>query len=93
MEFGWTETKRVKTLAERAIDFAAVTVAFLDPGRMIVRDARKDYGEERFNMLAKCGSRVFHITFMMRGTVTWIISARKANVREQKRYENRGKGP
>jgi uncharacterized protein len=46
-----------------------------------------DYEEERFNMLAKCGSRVFHITFTMRGSVTWIISARKANKREQKRYE------
>lgn len=93
MQFGWTEAKRDKTLAERGVDFAAVTVGFLDPDRRIVRDARKDYGEERFNMLAKCGSRVFHVTFTMRGTVTWIISARKPNDRERKRYENRGKDP
>lgn len=39
-------------------------------------------------MLAKCGGRLFHITFTMRDSVTWIISARKANDREQKRYEN-----
>jgi len=58
MEFGWTQDKRDKTLAERQIDFAAVTVGFLDPGRKIARDLRKDYGEERFNMLAKCGTRV-----------------------------------
>ncbi len=87
MEFGWTQDKRDKTLAERRIDFAAMTVAFLDPGRKVARDLRKDYGEERFNMLAKCGTRVFHITFTIRGSVTWIISARKANAREQKRYE------
>ena len=38
-------------------------------------------------MLAKIGPRIFHITFTMRGSVTWIISARKANAREQRRYE------
>ncbi len=79
--------QRDKTLAERQIDFAAVTIGLLDPGRKIARDLRKDYGEERFNMLAKCGPRVFHITFTIRGSVTWIISARKANKREQRRYE------
>jgi uncharacterized DUF497 family protein len=88
VEFGWTQAKRDKTLAERGIDFAAVTVGFLDPGRRIVRDVRQDYGEERFNMLAKRGARLFHVTYTMRGPVTWIISARKANDREQKRYEN-----
>jgi uncharacterized DUF497 family protein len=87
MEFGWTQAKRDKTLAERQIDFTAVVVGFLDPGRKIARDMRKDYGEERFNMLAKCGSRVFHVTYTMRGPVTWIISARKANDREKIRYE------
>jgi uncharacterized DUF497 family protein len=87
VEFGWTQAKRDNTLAERGIDFAAVTVGFLDPGRRIVRDVRRDYGEERFNMLAKCGARLFHVTYTMRGSIIWIISARKANHREQRRYE------
>jgi hypothetical protein len=87
MEFGWDEAKRDKTLEERGIDFAAVVVGFLDLDRKVARDDRKDYGEERFNMLAKCGARVFHITYTVRGSVTWIISARKANEREQMRYE------
>jgi uncharacterized protein len=38
-------------------------------------------------MLAKVRGRVFHITYTERGEVTWIISARKANKREQRRYE------
>jgi hypothetical protein len=53
----------------------------------VARDDRKDYGEVRFNMLAKVEGRVFHITFTERGPITWIISARKANKREQRRYE------
>ena len=44
-------------------------------------------GEVRYNMLAKVNGRVFHITFTERGEIIWIISARKANQREQRRYE------
>ena len=55
--------------------------------KKVAKDDRKDYGEERFNMLAKVEGRVFHLTFTERGKVTWIISARKANQREQRRYE------
>jgi hypothetical protein len=62
-------------------------VGFADPARKVVRDDRKDYGEERFNMLAKVQGRVFHITYTERGSITWIISVRKANRREQRRYE------
>ncbi len=38
-------------------------------------------------MLAMVEGRLFHITFTVRGAITWIISARKANKREQRRYE------
>jgi uncharacterized DUF497 family protein len=37
-------------------------------------------------MRAKVEGRVFHVTFTERGKITWIISARKANKREQRRY-------
>ena len=87
MEFDWTPAKQAKTLAERSIDFAAVLVGFTDPHRKVTQDLRKDYGEVRYNMLAKVNGRIFHITFHMRGNVTRIISARKANQREQRRYE------
>ena len=73
--------------ADRGIDFADVLVGFIDPVRKVVRDDRKDYGEVRYNMLAKVNGRVFHITFTERGEILWIISARKANQREQRRYE------
>ncbi|ABD87803.1 BrnT family toxin [Rhodopseudomonas palustris] len=53
----------------------------------VVRDPRKDYGEVRYNMLAKINGRLFHVTYTERGEITWIISARKANQREQRRYD------
>jgi uncharacterized protein (DUF4415 family) len=59
MEFDWTPAKCAKNIAERGIDFADVYVGFADPGRKVVRDNRKDYGEARYNMLAKVNGRVF----------------------------------
>ena len=66
MKFGWTQAKRDKTLAERQIDFAAMTVGFLDPGRKIARDLRKDYGEERFNILENRATGLSHYVYDVR---------------------------
>ena len=54
---------------------------------MVTQDKRRDYGAARFNMLARCEGRVYHVTFTTRGDLTWIVPARKANEREQRRYE------
>jgi hypothetical protein len=86
MEFDWNPAKCAKNITEHGIDYADVVVGFADPGRKVAADTRKDYGEARYNMLAKVNGRVFHVTFTERGRITWIISARKANKREQRRY-------
>jgi len=89
MEFGWHEFKRQKTLAERGVDFARMALAFRDPDRMTRVDDRRDYGEIRFNMPAQVKGRVYHVTYTERGNLIWIISARKANEREQRTYGSR----
>ena len=86
MEFGWDPAKRERNLVKHGIDFAGTGPCFADTDRLLWEDARHDYGETRFNMLARLGSRVLHVTFTMRGQVTWVISARKANPREQRKY-------
>ena len=58
MEFDWNPAKCAKNIAERGIDFADVLVGFADPAKKVARDNRKDYGEERSNMLAKVEGRV-----------------------------------
>ena len=87
MEFDWNPGKCARNIAECGIDFADVLVAFIDSTRKVAEDSRKDYGEIRYNMLAKVDGRIFHVTFTERGKIVWIISARKANKREQRRYE------
>jgi len=53
--------------------------AVIDP------DARKEYGEQRFNALGMIGDRLYAMTFTVRDAVR-IISLRKANARERKRF-------
>ena len=86
MEFGWDPAKRASNLAKHRIDFVDVTACFSDPDRRVWRDGRFDYGEDRFNMLALLSGRLMHITFTARGEVLRLISARRANEREQRAY-------
>ena len=47
-----------------------------------------DYGEDRFQLTGAIDDRVFVLIYTARGASIRIISARKANVREVKDYEN-----
>ena len=81
--FGWHERKRWRNVAERGIDFLGMPPAFDGPERVQFEDTRKDYGERRFVVLCPVRGRLFHVAYTMRGTNRRIISARKANKREQ----------
>ena len=72
--------------ARSRVRLADILPAFLDPGRRLERDHRRDYGEERFRLYGRVAGRLFVIAYTRRDTVTRIISARKANARERDRY-------
>jgi uncharacterized DUF497 family protein len=52
----------------------------------IIRDERRDYGEDRFWAVGLIAGRLHVLTFTMRGEALRAISLRKANERERKRY-------
>lgn len=56
-------------------------------GALIVEDLRKDYGERRFQALGLIGDRLHMMVFTPRANKAHVISLRKANKREVKRYE------
>ena len=51
-------------------------------------DNRYDYGEIRYITLAKIDNRVYVVAFTLRSSNIRLISARKANKKEVKRYDN-----
>jgi uncharacterized protein len=88
MGFEWDERKRETNLAKHGVDFQDVPSLF-DGDVLEVTDDRKDYGETRINCLGEIEGRVFAISYTWRGGDRRIISARRANERETRRYYER----
>jgi uncharacterized DUF497 family protein len=59
---------------------------FTDPSQIDKVDGRRDYGEERRNIVGIVHGVCITITYTMRGNVCRVISARKANRKERKEY-------
>jgi uncharacterized DUF497 family protein len=57
------------------------------PKVMAAPDSRRSYGEERYIAATPIGDRLHVVVFTIRNGVLRIISLRKANRREVKRYE------
>ena len=53
---------------------------------IIKADSRHQYGEARLEAMGLIGARVYVLVFTLRETAVRIISLRKANFREVKRY-------
>jgi uncharacterized DUF497 family protein len=49
-------------------------------------DTRRDYGEARMCAIAYIGVRLYYVAFVDRADVRRIISLRRANLKEVKRY-------
>jgi uncharacterized DUF497 family protein len=88
MEFEWDEAKSSACFGERGFDFAYAARVFFDPDRLVQADNRFIYGEDRYQVIGRIDGRLFVVVFTPRGACVRIISARKANLREVKHYED-----
>ena len=86
MSISYDPDKNKKNIAERGISFERAT-EFEWSSALIVEDSRKDYGELRFQALGFIGKRLHALVFTPRAGQVHVISLRKANNREVKRYE------
>ncbi|PNW65303.1 UNVERIFIED_CONTAM: hypothetical protein BEN50_03915 [Euhalothece sp. KZN 001] len=85
MEFEWDEGKRESNWQKHGVDFEDITPIFeTDPVEWI--DNRKNYGEERVNVLGEVEGDIFFVTYTKRDTKYRLISARRANSRERRKY-------
>ena len=85
MPISFDPAKRDKTLTERGLDFADATAVFES---LLTEnpDNRFDYGEERRITVGLIRGRMVVVVWTPRGEDRHIISMRKANDREQRRY-------
>ena len=86
MTFEWDENKRRSNIQKHKIDFFDVPIVFGKP-MLIDYDHRQEYNEERWIGIGVLRNIVVVVIFTERdNNVIRIISARKANRDEQKRY-------
>ena len=80
--------KRAQAFAERGVDFADAG-GVIDGEKYQFVDNRFDYGEERITTIGMLDGRMVVVVWTQRGDDRHVISMRKANAREQRRYQDR----
>jgi uncharacterized DUF497 family protein len=86
--FEWDDAKAASNLVKHGVSFSYARTAFDDPMGIETVDDRRDYGEERFNRIAKSPDNIMlFVTYTERETGMRIISARRASKQEVKTYD------
>lgn len=86
MDITYDPTKSAANLEKRGFSFEAAA-GFDFSTANIAMDTRHEYPEPRFQALGFVGKRLYVLVFTPTPTGIRVISMRKANSREQKRYE------
>ena len=85
MRITFDPDKRAETLVTRRLDMALAGQIFDGP-HVTCEDTRRDYGETRLITFGQRDGRLVFVAWTPRGDTRRIVSMRKANEREQKRY-------
>ena len=87
MNLEWGSDKAARNLSKLGISFEDAELVFYDTGRIEAHDGREDYGEDRWATIGLAHSAVLYVVYTVRHEETIrIISARKANADERKKY-------
>jgi uncharacterized protein len=85
MDVEFDPAKDASNIAKHGVSLALAASMDMETA-VVVADTRRSYGEPRFNAYGLIDGRMFAMTFTIRATDVRVISLRKANRREQKRY-------
>jgi uncharacterized protein len=89
--FEWDDDKAAQNWRDHAVTFEMARDAFKDAFAIEWIDAAQDTSEERYGMIGMVENRLLFVAYTMRGERIRIISARKAEPYERRKYhdENR----
>jgi uncharacterized DUF497 family protein len=87
LTFEWDADKAKANLINHKVPFEYATRVFLDSLRRDGEDTREDYAEEERRItVGYIDLRLFVVVYTERNGIIRLISARKANAREQKNH-------
>jgi len=84
--FEWDDLKAARNLAKHGVSFDAARAVFEDPHVIEQADGRRDYGEPRYMAIGVVDGRLISVAYTVRGERVRIISGRRAEPRERRRY-------
>jgi uncharacterized DUF497 family protein len=93
MNFDWDNNKNQSNIAKHGISFEEAIAIFDDPNILNYEDTRFNYGETRFVSIGQIilvtqeKTVIIVVIHTQKNQTIRLISARKANERERKRYE------
>lgn len=85
MNVEFDETKNLLNIEKHGFPLSAFSLLDMDSA-IFHEDNRKDYGEKRIRVYALLSGRLCTAVFTIRNDVFRIISFRKANIKEAKKY-------
>lgn len=87
--FDWHDAKHLSNIAKHGLGFDRAVAVFLDERRIDIDAPHPEDGEIRRKTTGLLGLKLFSVVYTMRGDVHWLISARRANPKEIRRYVQR----
>lgn len=89
--FEWDDDKAAQNWRDHAVTFEMAREAFQDPFAVEWEDTGQHPNEERYGMIAMLENRLLFVGYTMRSERVRIVTARKAEPHERRRYheENR----
>ena len=91
MEFEWDPQKAVANLEKHGVSFDEASLAFFDPNAVELFDDTNSDDEIRFQLVGISDVRLLFVGYTVRGDRVRIITARKANVRQVKYYNEQNR--
>jgi len=87
-KFQWDDRKAATNHAKHHITFEMARDAFRDPFALDWSDETQDATEQRFSLLGMVEGRLLFVGYTMRGDCIRIITARRAEPFERRRYHD-----
>ena len=85
-DFEWDDAKAASNRRLHKITFEQAREVFADPFIVKWIDERQDENEQRFSAIGMVENRLLFVAYAMRGNTIRIISARRAEPFERRRY-------
>ena len=91
LEIDYDPAKNEANIRLRGLPFSLVGDEFEWASAWVVEDTRRDYGERRFRAFGYIGARLHAVVYTLRAGAMHVISLRRVNRREERRYAAQAK--